>query len=44
MLIFLVFFQTLGDYGISLLASMLLHVSLKCLEASIHPLGVVPEA
>ena len=32
-LIFLVFFQTLDDYDMSLLVSMLLHVSLKCLEA-----------
>ena len=35
MLIFLVFFWTLGGYGISLLVSMLLHVSLKCLKALI---------
>ena len=32
-LIFLVFFQMFGDYNMSLLVSMLLHISLKCLEA-----------
>ena len=34
-LIFFVFFQILDDYNIFLFASMLLHISFKCLKAFI---------